>query len=202
MREVINSVLSRNTNHLYSRFATSSLSLQANGTMLHERKGSVIYKDVDWTPAAYNTYDYNLQWRSHQFSQLVYRAIAISYAVCLYFSESTHTESSWSAVLPVLGYRLPTADVPGFLNCLRDTATAKRDSLSHPVFWNFLLGTHPSRHSTIAKVMCCCFICMETCLPWRVLLTACCLATGACNSAILKCTRVIFFFVFSNILLH
>jgi hypothetical protein len=199
MREVINSVLSRNTNHLYSRFATSSLSLQANGTMLHERKGSVIYKDVDWTPAAYNTYDYNLQWRSRQFSQLVYGAIAISYAVCLYFSESTHTESSWSAGPPVLGYRFQRQTFPflGSLSCLRDTATAKLDSLC-----TFSLLELPPRHSTVAKVMCCCFISMERRLLWRVLLSACCLATGACNNAILKCTRVILFFVFSNILLH
>jgi hypothetical protein len=136
VRQEINSVLSRNTSHLYSSFATSSLSLQPIATMLHERKGSVtIGYWIYWTLAAYNTYDCNSQWRSRQFSQLQSIALSLPHTQPLCISQSlkftTHTESSWSAVPPVLGYRLTTADVtlPGFSNCPRDTATANLDSL-------------------------------------------------------------------------
>jgi hypothetical protein len=62
----------------------------------------------------------------------LYSAIVIKHTVySLPVVNYTRTESSWSAVSPlVLRYRLPTEDIPlpGFPNCLRGTAAANLDS--------------------------------------------------------------------------
>jgi hypothetical protein len=54
-------------------------------------------------------------------------------------SNITRTESSWSVIPLILGYRLPTPDVPlsGFPNCLRRRVTATLDSQCN--HWNCLL---------------------------------------------------------------
>jgi hypothetical protein len=72
------------------------------------------------------------------------------YTVCsLSVVHYTCTESSWSAVPKVLGYRLPMADVSllGFPNCLCRTATATLDSLC--TYWNSLLELCPIATSLV-----------------------------------------------------
>jgi hypothetical protein len=87
----------------------------------------------DWTLAAYNTYDYNSQWCCHQFTRLqsiLFSVIAISQLQST-VHYNTHQVLLFCCPTLILGYRLPTVDIPlpGFLNCPHLTATATLDSL-------------------------------------------------------------------------
>jgi hypothetical protein len=134
---------------------------------------------LDWTRiyctlSVYSTYDYDSTLEvSPTHSCSLYRAAAIAHS--LQFTEHTHWVLLVCCPTLVLGNRLPTADVPPpeFPNCLLRIATATLDSLC--THWNSLLELCPITTSLA---------------HWLTdqlnLLTACCLATGACNN-IIKC---------------